>query len=352
MNPLWPTDPAQLWPDPRPTDLLELPALARRCGVARVWAKAENQRALGSFKALGGMYAGLRALSRRTGAGSLEQLRAACSAAEPRLRLLCASDGNHGLAVAAAARHAGVGARVYLPAAVPQARAARIRALGAQVLRVDADYEDAVRAAESAAARGEGLLIADTGSDPHDPVIADVLAGYGLLARELRAQCPQPPSHVYAQAGVGVFAAALAEGLHDWLRAPATWVVVEPERAACVGHALRAGRAERIAGDLATVAGMLSCGQAASVALATLQRHGALAMTVDEAELVRAPDAVRAGGGPDTTASGAAGVAGLLRAAADPSLRAAHGLSEDSSVLVVVTEAAANALESSDDRFD
>ena len=340
MNPIWPTDPAQLWPDPHPTELLDLPALARRCGVARVRAKAETQRALGSFKALGGMYAGLRALSLRTGAASLEQLREACVAANPPWRLLCASDGNHGLAVAAAARHAGAGARVYLPAAVPEARAARIRALGAQLQRVDGDYEDAVLAAESAAARGEGVLIADTGDDPHDPVIADVLAGYGLLARELRGQCPQPPSHVYAQAGVGVLAAALAEGLHDWLRAPARLVVVEPDRAACVGHALRAGRAERIAGDLNTVAGMLSCGRAASVALAALQRRGALAMTVDEAELAAAPATVRAAGGPASTASGAAGLAGLLRAAADPALRASHGLDQRSVVLVVITEAA------------
>ncbi|MEH6422259.1 pyridoxal-phosphate dependent enzyme [Pseudomonas sp. CGJS7] len=340
MKALWPTDPAQLWPDYRPTDLLDLPELARRCGVRRVLAKAENQRALGSFKSLGGMYAGLRALSRRTGAASLAQLRAACAAAPSPLRLLCASDGNHGLAVAAAARQAGVAALIFLPAAVPEARAARIRALDAQVVRVAGDYEDAVLQAEAAAARGEGLLIADTGSDADDPVIADVLAGYGLLARELRAQCAQPPSHVYVQAGVGVLAAALAEGLHDWLRAPARLTVVEPERAACVGHGLQVGLAQRIDGDLDTVAGMLSCGQAASVALASLLRRGATAMSVDEAQLIQAPGVVSASGGPETTPSGAAGVAGLLRAAEEPALRRAHGLDENSVVLVVISEAA------------
>ncbi|MGO1072034.1 pyridoxal-phosphate dependent enzyme [Lysobacter sp. CA199] len=340
MNVLWPSDPAELWPDQVPTDLLELPVLAQRCGVRQVLAKAENQRALGSFKSLGGMYAGLRALSRRTGAASLTQLRAACAASSAPLRLVCASDGNHGLAVAAAAHHVGIAARVFLPAAVAEARAARIRALGAEIARVQGDYEDAVLQAEAFAARGEGLLIADTGSDPHDPVIADVLAGYGLLARELRAQCAQAPTHVYVQAGVGVLATALAEGLHDWLRAPARLVVVEPDNAACVGHGLRVGHPQRIAGDLATVAGMLSCGQAAGVALASLQRHGARAMRVDETGLSQAPAAVNAAGGPDSTPSGAAGVAGLLHAAVDPELRRAHGLNNDSVVLVVITEAA------------
>lgn len=340
MNAPWPTDPTQLWPDYRPTDLLELPKLAQRCGVRRVLAKAENQRALGSFKSLGGMYAGLRALSRLTGAASLAQLRAVCAASPVPLRLLCASDGNHGLAVAAAARAAGASARVFLPTAVPSARAARIEALGAQVVRVDGDYEDAVQLAEASAARGEGLLIADTGNDPHDPVIADVLAGYGLLARELRAQSVQAPSHVYVQAGVGVLAAALAEGLHDWLLAPARIVVVEPDNAACVGHGLRTGHAQRIDGDLNTVAGMLSCGQAASAALAILQRRGVSAMSVDESQLSDAPSVVSAAGGPDSTPSGVAGVAGLLRAAEDPDLRRAHGLDSDSVVLVVISEAA------------
>ncbi|WP_247566219.1 hypothetical protein [Bradyrhizobium sp. 151] len=46
-----------------PTPLLNLPALAERLGVAQVLAKDEGRRMLGSFKSLGGTYAGLRACS-------------------------------------------------------------------------------------------------------------------------------------------------------------------------------------------------------------------------------------------------------------------------------------------------
>ncbi|UJB19987.1 MULTISPECIES: pyridoxal-phosphate dependent enzyme [Lysobacter] len=344
MNDSWLNDPAQLWPDYRPTRLLDLPELARRCGVRRVLAKAENERPLGNFKVLGGMVAGLRALSRLTGARSLEQLRQACGGRATRPRLICASDGNHGLSVSAAAQRAGAAARVYLPAAVSPARAARIRALGGEVVRVDGSYDDAVLAAHAAAARGDGVLIADTSADPADPVVADVMAGYGLIARELHAQlrerAHERPSHVFVQAGVGGLAAAMAEGLHAHLRAPARIVAVEPRSAACLAHALARAAPVRIDGDLDTCAEMLSCGLASAAALAVLQRHRVSALSVDEAQLSAAPALLRAGGGPDSSASGAAGWAGLLHATADPALRDAHGLDADSSVLLLITEGA------------
>jgi diaminopropionate ammonia-lyase len=49
-----------------PTPLLDHPALARHLGVAQVLAKDEGCRTLGSFKSLGGTYAGLRALARHS----------------------------------------------------------------------------------------------------------------------------------------------------------------------------------------------------------------------------------------------------------------------------------------------
>ena len=51
----------RLWSGYSPTPVVDLPRLAAHCGVAKVVFKDEGQRPLGSFKALGGMYAGLRA---------------------------------------------------------------------------------------------------------------------------------------------------------------------------------------------------------------------------------------------------------------------------------------------------
>ncbi|WP_309092692.1 pyridoxal-phosphate dependent enzyme, partial [Phenylobacterium sp.] len=253
--------------------------------------------------------------------------------------LICASDGNHGLAVAEGARLAGAAARIFLPADLPPVRSERIRACGAEVALVQGDYDDAVEAALQAAAGGAGLLIPDTSGDPDDPVVADVMSGYDLMAEEIAGQLEAPPTHVFLQAGVGGLAAALAEGLARRLPDGPRVVVVEPDRAACVGSALQAGRLVQLEGDLHTSAEMLSCGRASAPALRILLRHGAQAVAVEEDVLEAAPDALTAHGGPRSTPSGAAGLAGLLRAADDQPLRQALGLTAASRVLLVASEA-------------
>src|SRR5690242_13291631 len=101
-----------LSPDYATTPLLDLKPLAARLGVAQVPAKDEGRRRLGSFKSLGGTYAGLSALARQQGCDIAQLLKQRSSASKTRVnalsanlpQLICASDGNHGLAVAAAAR--------------------------------------------------------------------------------------------------------------------------------------------------------------------------------------------------------------------------------------------------------
>ena len=331
----------RLSPAYAPTPLLDLGELAARSGVAQVLAKDEGRRMLGSFKSLGGTYAGLRALARAAGrdlAGLLDP--ADRPGALP--ALVCASDGNHGLAVAAAARLAGAPARIFLHGTVPAARARRIEAQGAEIVWVAGTYDDTVDAAARATRAGAGILVADTTDDPTDPVVGDVMAGYGVMAAEIRREVEaagrQRPTHLFVQAGVGGLAAAMAEGLKAWMAPPAAVVVVEPERAACVAAALAENRVVRVPGDLETSAGMLSCGEASAPAMAVLRRHGACGVTVSEPALAEAPRLLREQGGPATTPSGAAGLAGLMSLLAEGSA-ARFGLDAASRVLILVTEA-------------
>lgn len=330
---------AALRDETRTTSLMAFPELARATGVRRVLAKAEWQRPFGNFKSLGGLLAGLRALARAVGVASVDELLA--GPARPLPRLICASDGNHGLAVAAAAARAGTGARIHLPRTVPATRAARIRALGAEVLWVEGSYDEAVLAAAAAARAGEGLLIPDTSPDPDDAVVADVMAGYRRISDEIQVQLEDRQmslSHCFVQAGVGGLAAALALGLQHRMRTPRRLLVVEPAQADCVAQALRSGAPVRIAGDLHTSADMLSCGLASASAVRVLRAHQAQSLVVDEDSLHDAVTVLAAMCDVETTPSGAAGVAGLLHVAARPALRALHGLHADSDVLVVVTE--------------
>jgi diaminopropionate ammonia-lyase len=193
-------------------------------------------------------------------------------------------------------------------------------------------YEDAVAAAAAHANSTGAILIADTSADAADPVVADVMAGYGIMADEILGQLPTAPTHLFLQAGVGGLAAAIAERLEGRV------VVVEPESAACVGAALRAGRIVTFPGDLATAAEMLSCGEASAPAMTVLRRRGAQAIAVSESELADAPGFLRAHGGPATTPSGACGLAGLRHVMADAALAKTLGLGPTSTVLLIATE--------------
>jgi diaminopropionate ammonia-lyase len=294
-----------------PTQLLELPRLARASNVGRVFAKSEGERPLGNFKSLGGMHAASRlvatAIASR-GGGNIRPL--------PAL--------------------------IYLPMRVSGPRARRLEAQGADLVWIHGTYDDAVDAAASAAARGKGVLISDTSADPDDHIVREVMAGYSFIARECEAQFRDElkcrATHAFIQAGVGGLAAAMAEGLQGCLEPPGRILVVEPEGAACVAAALAAGQPERIEGDLRTSAEMLACGIASAPALAVLKQYGAGSVVVTESDLRGALNVLRDGGGPATTVTGAAGLAGLLHVARRPELRGEYGLCASSRVLLVITE--------------
>ena len=358
-------DPAALWDNYRPTTLLELSELARQLNVGRVFAKLENERPLGNFKAVGGMTAGLKALGghpaaaapasqpREAHASQPREVHASQPAAAPASHpvaapappgpmptLICASEGNHGLSVAAAAARAGTKATVYLPSNANPIRADRIKAIGGEIHWIDGTYDDAVEAAAAAAARGEGLLIPDTSPNPHDPVVKDVMTGYGLITQELRDQLPVRPTHLFVQAGVGGLASAMVDGLHDFMSAPHRILIVEPASAACVSQALAAGHPVLIPGSLHTSAEMLACGLASAPAIEILKQHNVHSLLVNEDHLQVAPATLQRAGGPPTTPSGAAGLAGLVHAATNPAHRTDHHLTPTSTVLLIITEAA------------
>lgn len=324
-----------------PTPLKYAPLLAERCGVGSVWVKDETQRPLGNFKILGGAVAGLKALAAWADCTVEILIERRGKLTLP--ALICASDGNHGLAVATGAAAAGARATIVLHELVPDARRERIAATGATIEIVAGTYDDAVEHAEKLAAANDAILIPDTSADDDNSIVAVVTKGYEQISREIidaLGDLGAPsPSHLFAQAGVGGLAAAMCTGIGSRLASPARIVVVEPEAAACVEHALSTGRIERIAGSLETSAEMLACGLASAPAVAVLRQFRASCMTVSEGDLLEAVSLLLEATGIHSTPSGAAGVAGLVSACSDPALREAFQLSETSDVLLICTEA-------------
>jgi len=112
--------------------------------------------------------------------------------------VIAASNGNHGLGVAAAARRAGIAAEVYVSAQVSPAKAQRIEELGARLHRAGADPLAAELAARSAAETSGKVFIS-----PYNDV--EVMAGQGTIAIELQRQLPGSPDRAgVARAGVEV----------------------------------------------------------------------------------------------------------------------------------------------------
>jgi threonine dehydratase len=160
--------------------------------------------------------------------GALNRL---LTAASPGDRVIAASGGNHGLAVAWAARQLGMRAEVYVPDPTPAVKVDRLREYGAHVVVGGAFYADAL-AASAARAAETGALVVHAYDDP------EVVAGQGTVAVELTEQVPDVDVVVVAVGGGG-----LVGGITTWLTGSRARVVaVEPERIPTLHAALAAGR--------------------------------------------------------------------------------------------------------------
>jgi threonine dehydratase len=155
-----------------------------------VWLKAENLQRTGAFKVR----------------GAVNRL-ATLSPEERAAGVVAASAGNHGQAVAWAARNAGIPARIYVPQDAPMAKVEACRTYGAELIMGGDRFEDAM-----AAAQADVEETAATFVHPYeDPV---VIAGQGTIGLELAEQVPDAGTVVIPVGGGG-----LAAGISLALRA-------------------------------------------------------------------------------------------------------------------------------------
>lgn len=318
------------WPGYEPTALRTLPDFERRLRIGRIWYKDESQRfGLGSFKALGGAYAVQCLVEQRAAHGALT--------------LACATDGNHGRAVAWGARLFGLRCVIFLHAGVSAAREAAIAGYGAEIVRVAGSYDDAVREAARRAAAEGWVVVSDTSYPGYDEIPRDVMQGYTVMVEEaLRASSPAAPSHVFVQGGVGGLAAAAAAHIWERLGAPRPiFVIVEPQGAACLYESARAGTPQTVPGPHETIIAGLACGEVSLLAWSVLQLAGDFFMKIPDAAAVGTMRALASADGRVPIVAGEAGaaaLAGLELAACAPSVRTRLGLDPGSCVLVFGTE--------------
>ena len=327
-------------PGYRRTELRDLPSLAESLGVGSVMAKVETLRMdLPAYKILGASWATYRAvLAGRSqpisGWSGLDELREQL-ADRAGTRLVAATDGNHGRAVARMARLLGWDAHILVPRGTVRARIDGISSEGATVEVVDGSYEDAVsRSARYADERT--LVISDTAWEGYRDVPGWVIDGYTTVFTEIDEQVAEarlePPTHAVIPVGVGSLAAAAAA--HYGPRST-TLIAVEPTSAACVMASVAAGTSVEVPGPHDSCMAGLNCGLPSPLALPVVQDTFRGFVAIDDGW---AEEAIRTLVPLDLAVgeSAAAALGGLL--SLRPEEARVLGLDRSASVLLVLTE--------------
>ena len=197
------------WPGYQATPLYRLDSIARRNGVRGIFYKDEAQRFhLKSFKALGGAFAVACQLKNRilqeTGeAASIDDLlNKRFQSIVEKIVISCATDGNHGRSVAWGCQLFGCGCVIYIHRDVSVGREQAMEAFGAEVIRIDGNYDASVKQADSDAGIHGRIIVSDTSYAGYMDIPRDVAIGYTVMLAEAVEQMQGAiPTHVFIQAG-------------------------------------------------------------------------------------------------------------------------------------------------------
>lgn len=192
-------------------------------------------------------------------------------------RVVTASGGNHGLAVATAARLLGLRATVYVPETVPAAKARRLESSGAELVRRGEHYAVAAEAARERA-ETEACPYLHAYDDP------DVVAGQGTVGLEILADAPQCDTIVAAVGGGGLVA-----GISTAVTPKRHAVGIEPEGCQSLHAALAAGEPVDTPVD-SVASSALGAARIGAVPLAALAASPASTALVTDAEILSARD--------------------------------------------------------------
>jgi len=163
---------------------------------AQIFLKLENLQLTGAFKIRGA----LNKISRLT-------------SSEMKRGVITASSGNHGLAVSYGAKVFGLEATVYVPENPNLEKLAAIKALGARVIRVGKDYEEAYgKAIETQ--RKTGAVFIHAFDDPA------IIAGQGTMGLEVLQDLPELDTLIVPVGGGGLISgiAAAAKAMKQGIR--------------------------------------------------------------------------------------------------------------------------------------
>ena len=339
-----------------PTPLVSLNDTAGALGLGAVYIKDESWRfGLNAFKVLGGSYAIGSFLAGKLGIPMEKAGYGLLVSPETREKLgditfVTATDGNHGRGVAWAATQFGQKSVVYMPKGSALERLENIRAAGADASITELNYDGAVRLANAHAREYGWTVIQDTAWEGYEEIPTRIMQGYMTMGLEAYEQLPEPPTHIFLQAGVGSLAGAMT-GLFSQLygeKRPVI-VIVEPNKADCLFRTARAddGKLHFVTGDMDTIMAGLACGEPCTIAWEILRDYADHFLSCPDYAAAQGMRLLSRPAGNDRSIvsgeSGASTFGALSELMTDPALkdiRDAIGLDSNSRVLCFSTEGA------------
>ena len=281
-------------PNYLPTPLVKLSQLANFLKIKHLLIKDESQRFdLNAFKVLGASYAIAKYLVKLLGLAESELTFDRIIANKAKYRnvtFVTATDGNHGRAVAWVTKLFGCKSVVYMPKGSTKARLEAICSFGAEAYITELNYDDTVTYAQQQAQNNGWVLLQDTSWEGYEEVPRHIMQGYFTLVTECLSQERDLwPTHVFLQAGVGSFAAAILAYMSNFTdRSTPKFIIVEPQGAPCLFESIKnnTGDPIRIEGDLPTIMAGLACGEPSQIGW-NLLKHSAHAFLTCSDDVAR-----------------------------------------------------------------
>ena len=232
------------------TPLLELNKLSKDLKINKIFYKDESKRFnLKSFKALGGAYA-------------VEKV----SKGNKDIIVSTATAGNHGRSVAWGAKRLGLKCKIFISEFVSDARGEAMADLGADVVKVNGNYEKSLIECIKQSTNNNWQIVQDVAWKDYMTVPKYTMAGYTVMMKEIVDQIKNDQiTHIILQAGVGGMAGAMVAGVARYLNNVPEIIVVEPDSAACVMESIKSGKIEKIDIKRESLMGGMSCGEVSLV---------------------------------------------------------------------------------------
>ena len=315
------------WEGYSPTPLIELNKLSKELNLNKIYYKDENKRFnLKSFKALGGAYA-------------VEKV----SKGKKDIVVATATAGNHGRSVAWGAKRLGLKCKIFISEYVSDARGQAMAALGADVIKVNGNYEKSLIECIKQSTNNNWQIVQDVAWKDYMLVPKYTMAGYSVMMKEIVDQIKNNQiTHIILQAGVGGMAGAMVAGIARYLDNIPITIVVEPDSAACVLESIKKGRIEKIDIKRESLMGGMSCGEVSLVPWEILKNSVQYCMSLPDDNIANTMRMLGNAGFSDEKIiageNSAPGVISLIASCEDEKIKNKIQLNKKSNILLIGCE--------------